>query len=109
MCTLEQLKLGLLRYGESEFTSKVNGFRKVVVSLAITSIVSSLEGKINENMKYLESAGFYTNGLVNTEKLYSDIKEIFDREGKIIEHLPYFEDVTFTVEDLDKLKRFIGD
>lgn len=107
MCTLEQLKLGLIRYGESEFTSKVNGFKKVVVSLAITSIVSSLEVKINEKRAILESAGYLHEGLVNTEKLYEDIKQIFDKEGKIIEHLPYFEDVTFTVADLDKLRSLI--
>lgn len=107
MCTLEQLKLGLLRYGESEFTSKVNGFRKVVVSLAITSIVSTLEVKVNENRTYLESADYLHEGLVNTEKLYNDIRQLFDKEGKIIEHLPYFEDVTFTVADLDKLRSLI--
>lgn len=109
MCTLEQLKLALLRYGESEFTSKVSGFRKVVVSLAITSIVSSLEVKVKENHKFLESADYIHEGLVNSEKLYEDVRRVFEKEGKIIEHLPYFEDVTFTVEDLDKIKRFIGD
>ncbi len=109
MCTLEQLKLALLKYGDSEFTSKVNGFRKVVVSLAITSIVSSLDGKVNENRKILESAGFIRDGLVDTDKLYTDIKQIFEKEGKIIQHLPYFEDVTFTVDDLEKLKALIGD
>lgn len=109
MVTLEQLKLGLLKYGESEFTSKVNGFRKVVVSLSITSLTASLEKKVNENWKMLESAGYLTNGLVDTDKLYSDIKQVFDKEGKIIEHLPYFEDVTFTIEDLEKLKTLIGD
>lgn len=109
MCTLEQLKLALLKYGDSEFTSKVNGFRKVVVSLAITSIVSSLDGKVNENRKILESVGFIRDGLVDTDKLYTDIKQIFEKEGKIIQHLPYFEDVTFTVDDLEKLKALIGD
>lgn len=105
MCTLEQLKLGISRYAESEFTSKVNGFRKVMVVLAVTSLVSSLEQKVNENRKYLESADYIHDGLVNTEKLYNDIKQVFDKEGKIIEHLPYFEDVTFTVADLDKLRQ----
>lgn len=108
MVTLEQLKLGLLKYGESEFASKVNGLRKVVVSLAITSLAASLEKKVNENWKMLESAGYLTNGLVDTDKLYSDIKQVFDKEGKIIEHLPYFEDVTFTIDDLEKLKTLIG-
>lgn len=107
MVTLEQVKLGLLKYGDSEFTSKVNGFRKVVVSLAITSIVSSLEVKVNENRKFLESAGYIKNGLVDTGKLYEDIKPIFEKEGKIVEHLPYFEDVTFTLSDLDKLRSLI--
>ncbi len=107
MVTLEQVKLGLLKYGDSEFTSKVNGFRKVVVSLAITSIVSSLEVKVNENRKILESAGYIKNGLVDTDKLYEDIKPVFEKEGKIVEHLPYFEDVTFTLSDLDKLRSLI--
>lgn len=107
MVTLEQLKLGLLKYGDSEFTSKVNGFRKVVVSLAITSIVASLEVKVNDNRKMLESAGYIKEGLVDIDKLYEDIKPIFEKEGKIVEHLPYFEDVTFSLEDLEKLRRLI--
>lgn len=107
MVTLEQVKLGLLKYGDSEFTSKVNGFKKVIVSLAITSIVSSLEVKVNENRKILESAGYISNGLVDVDKLYEDIKAVFEKEGKIVEHLPYFEDVTFSFEDLEKLKRII--
>lgn len=109
MVTLEQFKLALIKYGDSEFTSKVNGFRKVVVSLAITSIVSSLESKVNGNRKMLESAGYLTNGLVDTDKLYADIRQVFEKEGKIIEHLPYFEDVTFTMNDLEKLKVLMGD
>lgn len=107
MVTLEQVKLGLLRYGDSEFTSKVNGFRKVVVSLAITSIVSSLEVKVNENRRALESGGYINNGLVDIDKLYEDIKPIFEKEGKVVEHLPYFEDATFTISDLDKLRSII--
>ncbi len=109
MCTLEQFKLALLKYGDSEFTSKVNGLRKVVVSLAITSLVSSLDVKLNDNRKTLESADYIHEGLINTDKLYTDIRQIFEKEGKIIEHLPYFEDVTFTVDDLEKLKALIGD
>ncbi len=107
MVTLEQLKLGLLKYGDSEFTSRVNGFRKVVVFLAITSIVASLEVKVNDNRKMLESAGYIKEGLVDIDKLYEDIKPIFEKEGKIVEHLPYFEDVTFSLEDLEKLRRLI--
>ena len=80
--------------------------RKIVV-LSVTSLISSLEAKVNENRKYLESADYIHEGLVNTEKLYTDIKQVFDKEGKIIEHLPYFEDVTFTVADLDKLRSLI--
>lgn len=108
MVTLEQTKLGLEKYVESEFVSKVPGIKKVGVVLATSAIISWVEQKIITNKDIIVAGGFMTSdNMVDIDKVYTEVKKVFDREGKLVEHLPLFEDVTFTVADVDKVYKLI--
>lgn len=108
MVTLEQTKLGLEKYGESEFVSKVPGIKKLGVAIAASALISWLEQKVLDNKEVFVAGGFMTtDSMVNIDKVYDVVKKVFDTEGKLIEHLPLFEDVTFTIADADKVYKLI--
>lgn len=108
--TLNQIKQGLARYIDAEFTSKLQGFKKWIVPLGAVAVISSkLDSLVTEsNIEMLKSIGYVSeDGLFDMDKIYSDFISIARAQGSVTENLPMLGDVTFSERDIDALRRYI--
>jgi hypothetical protein len=108
MITHEQLRLALTRYIDAEFVQKVPGLKKWLVVLAVPEILSTFDKMMEENKEMLIARSYmHPNGMIDIDRVYQEIRQIAHETGEVIEHLPLFGDVKFSVEDIDKLHRMI--
>lgn len=104
MVTKEQFKAGVAQYIEQEFIAKVGGLKKWMLVLAGTEIMSRMDEMIS---KLPENHYVTKDGMIDIDKLYSDMSKVVQRTGDVTEHFPLIGDVKFTSKDIDELYRYI--
>lgn len=108
MVTLEQFKKGLYKYIDDTFISKIPGLKKWGIVWIVESYLNKYETVLLQNRQFLIDAGCITeDGMIDIDKLYSEFMDISKRYGKVTEHLPLFDDTTFSELDIEELKRCI--
>jgi hypothetical protein len=107
--TIEQMKEGLARYIDAEFTSRLQGFSKWVVPIASTAIINKkADSLLSENKEILMSLGYMTpDGMIDIDKISNDLIAVANSTGPVTEHFPILGDVTFSASDIESLKRHI--
>lgn len=109
--TLDQIKQGVGRYIDAEFTCKLQGFKKWIVPLGAVVVVSSkLDSLMTQpNLEMLKSIGYVSDdGLFDIDRIYSDFIAIAKSQGSVTENLPMLGDVTFSERDIEALRRYIS-
>lgn len=102
--TMDQLVSGMSKYADQEIIAKVSGVRKWLVALATPAVMMSVSDMILKNKDTLVKAGYMTeDGMVDIERLYTDVSGIARKTGSVTEHLPVLGDVTFSEQDIERL------
>lgn len=108
--TIDQLKQGIGRYIDAEFTSKLQGFRKWIIPLGAAAIVNSkIDSLLTEkNYEMLHSTGYISeDGMVDIDRLFMDLSRVAREQGSVTENIPMIGDVTFSEADIASLRRHI--
>ena len=109
MVTQEQLKEGIARYADVELANKTAGLKKWIIPMVVPSLIIELQCFINNHADMLKRCGYLSeDGLVDIDRITSEAKHIAMEKGKVTEHFPILGDITFSVEDIDLLRRHIG-
>lgn len=108
MVTLEQTKAGIASYIEREIIAKIQGAKKWMVALSVPSILALIDETTEKNKGILIRSGYLTeDGMVDIDKLYSELRLIASKTGTVTEHFPIIGDVMFSISDIDSLKSCI--
>lgn len=108
--TIDQIKQGIGRYIDAEFTSKLQGFRKWIIPLSAMAVVNSrIDAMLTqENYPILIDSGYISeDGLVDIDRLFADLTEVARAQGTVTENIPMIGDVTFSEADIASLRRHI--
>ena len=104
MVTKEQFKNGVLRYVDNEIANKVGGVRKWLVIIASTEMTANMDSLLSK----LPKNGYVQNdGMIDIDRLYTDMHRIAEQTGPVTEHIPVIGDVTFNTSDIESLYRYI--
>ena len=108
--TIDQMKMGVAKYIDSEIATKISGMGKWLIPIAGSAIISSkLDPMLKENHEMLKHMGYMTEDyLIEIDKVYSDFKRVSHEKGAITEHFPLIGSITFTEADVDAFRRYIG-
>lgn len=96
--TSDQLKEGLARYIDDEFTSRLQGFSKWVIPVASAAIINNkMDALLSGNKDLMISLGYMSqDGLIDIDRLAADFISVAGSKGPVTEHFPLIGDVTFT-------------
>lgn len=111
MVTIEQVKDGIGRYIDAEFTARLQGFRKWIIPLGAAALVNQkLDAMLSgEGAEMVKSLGYMTEDrMIDIDRLYADMLSIARSKGSITEHFPILGDVTFSEADIESLRRHIS-
>ena len=104
MVTKEKFKTGICAYVERELVPKVRGVRKWMLLLGTIEILNNSDSYIKkmESTSYVQS-----DGMIDIDKLYSDLHPIAEETGPVTEHIPLIGDVSFNARDIELLYKYI--
>lgn len=104
MVTKEQFKNGVLRYVDNEIANKVGGVRKWLVIIASTEMTANMDSLLS---KLPKNGYVQEDGMIDIDRLYTDMHRIAEQTGPVTEHIPVIGDVTFNTSDIESLYRYI--
>ena len=110
MVTVDQIKQGIARYIDAEFTSRLQGMKKWLVPIAAAAVVNAkIDSFASTGRPMLIAAGYMSeDGMVDIDRLYSDIIDVARKQGAVTENFPILGDVTFSEQDINSLRRMIS-
>lgn len=104
MVTKEQFKSGLIKYIENEIVAKADGLKKWGILLAVTDML----GNVDNVLKKLPKNGYVqVDGMMDIDKLYTDMHKIAESTGPVTQHFPVIGDITFNTSDIESIYRYI--
>ena len=108
--SVSQVEHGLLRYIDEEFVQKMDGLTKWIVMGAVELVTAKAEHIaetiINHPMvKAVELVD--DNGMIDLDMLYESMMKAANKTGAVVEHFPLIGAVTFTHDDIEKLRKRI--
>jgi hypothetical protein len=109
MVTVDQVKQGIARYIDAEFTSRLQGMKKWLVPIAAAAVVNAkIDALASTGRPMLIASGYMSeDGMVDIDRLYSDLVSVARRQGSVTENFPILGDVTFSESDIDSIRRMI--
>ena len=110
MVTVDQVKQGIVRYIDAEFTSKLQGMKKWLVPIAAAAVVNAkIDALASTGRPMLVAAGYMAeDGMIDIDRIYSDLIDVARKQGAVTENLPVLGDVTFSESDINSLRRMIS-
>lgn len=109
MVTQEQLKEGIARYADLELANKTAGLKKWIIPMAVPPLMVELTCFIQKHSDMLRRCGYMSeDGLIDVEKLTDDAKRVAMEKGKVTEHFPILGDITFSIDDIELLRKHIN-
>lgn len=101
---------GISKYINKEIISGMNDLQEIVARIAVGRVLENHD-KIKE---YLSSNGIIrtlgiidSDGCVDVDALFSEIKREIERKGKLTIAIPMFGKMTFTPNDVDTIKQYV--
>ncbi|MBQ5825155.1 MAG: hypothetical protein IIW48_10175 [Clostridia bacterium] len=101
---LERVLNGIARYLDREIYAGMNNWQEVIARIAVSRMLNnkSLENMLNN--PYMRTFAIIdTEGNVDVDGLYRDLRTYISNKGKIEIELPIFGKFTFTESDVDSL------
>lgn len=106
MISQERAIEGLTEYFEKEIIAKIGGLRKWGLDAVKQDLVETYVCKHLDTLDYIRCRD--ENGMINAEKLISQLIVSAKKFGPAVEHFPIVGDITFTEKDLIALGRYLG-
>ena len=102
---IERVMNGVVRYMDREIYSNMNDWQEVVARLAVSRLLGNrnLENTLMNNAYIRTFAIVDSDGNVDVDGLYRDLKTLVQQKGKIEISLPIFGKYTFHETDVDNL------
>ena len=102
---IERVMNGIARYMDREIYSNMNDWQEVVARLAVSRLLGNrnLENTLMNNAYIRTFAIVDSDGNVDVDGLYRDLKTLVQQKGKIEISLPIFGKYTFHETDVDNL------
>ncbi len=110
MVTMDQVKRGLARYVDEEFTSKINGWQKWAVGAGAAMALENMESTaaaLRENPAVQAMGIFDAAGNVDMDRLYTFLKAQAQK-SPVTTRIPIVGNVTLNETDVDKLYALIS-
>lgn len=109
MVSMEQVKRGIARYLDEEFTNKMNGWQKWVFGVGSAMLLENFSTVINNLKKnpmveYIQL--FDESGNVAVERIHQHLRAQA-RKGPITFDIPMLGSITLNDADVEKLYQFI--
>ena len=106
----EKVLNGILKYLNNQIYSNMNDWQEVLARIAVSRVVGNgqqLKDTLLNNA-YIKTFGIMdSNGVIDVDGLFSDLKEQISQKGKITFTIPAFGKFTFTPEDVEILYKTI--
>lgn len=101
----DRVLYGINKYLDKEIYAGMNDWQEVVARIAVSRIIgnNNLEQTLLGNSYIKTFAIADTEGNIDVEGLYRDLKKLIQAKGKIEIELPIFGKFTFTESDVDCL------
>jgi hypothetical protein len=101
----DRVLYGINKYLDKEIYAGMNDWQEVVARIAVSRIIgnNNLEQTLLGNPYIKTFAIADTEGNIDVEGLYRDLKKLIQAKGKIEIELPIFGKFTFTESDVDCL------
>ena len=101
----DRVLYGINKYLDKEIYAGMNDWQEVVARIAVSRIIgnNNLEQTLLGNPYIKTFAIADTEGNIDAEGLYRDLKKLIQAKGKIEIELPIFGKFTFTESDVDCL------
>jgi hypothetical protein len=101
----DRVLYGINKYLDKEIYAGMNDWQEVVARIAVSRIIGNknLEQTLLGNPYIKTFAIADTEGNIDVEGLYRDLKKLIQAKGKIEIELPIFGKFTFTESDVDCL------
>ena len=102
---IERVMNGVARYMDREIYSNMNDWQEVVARLAVSRLLGNrnLENTLMNNAYIRTFAIVDSDGNVDVDGLYRDLKTLVQQKGKVEISLPIFGKYTFHETDVDNL------
>ena len=102
---IERVMNGIARYMDREIYSNMNDWQEVVARLAVSRLLGNrnLENTLMNNAYIRTFAIVDSDGNVDVDGLYRDLKTLVQQKGKVEISLPIFGKYTFHETDVDNL------
>ena len=109
MANMEQIKRGVARYFDEEFTNKITGWQKWVFGAAVAMYIENLGTTIERltSNDVVKALGVIDGtGSVDVEKLYKHLMKQAQK-GPVTFTIPMIGAVTLSAADVEKLYTFV--
>lgn len=105
MVNIERVMNGIARYMDREIYANMNDWQEVVARLAVSRLLGNrnLENTLMNNSYIRTFAIVDSDGNVDVDGLYRDLRALVQQKGKIEISLPIFGKYTFHENDVDNL------
>ena len=102
---IERVMNGIARYMDREIYSNMNDWQEVVARLAVSRLLGNRNlGNTLINNPYIRTFAIVdSDGNVDVDGLYRDLRTLVQQKGKIEISLPIFGKYTFHETDVDNL------
>lgn len=110
MYTSEQVLNGIVKYIDNEVLSKLDTKGKIFLGTGITIAMKNSSEVLNriQNNEIVKSLGIVDeNGQFDIELVAENLKENASKYGKMQFNVPIIGTLTFTPDDVDKIKDYI--
>jgi hypothetical protein len=100
---------GLSKYVNHEIVSGMNDLQEIMARIAINRILADHE-KIKETLcenGVIRAMGIIdSDGYVDVDYLFDEIKKEIERKGKLVISIPMFGKITFNPSDIETIKQY---
>lgn len=110
MYTIEQIVCGLSKFVDNEILPKMDTKSKIIVGTVISIAFKKykvIDQKIKENEMAKTIGVVDENGQYDVDTIADTLKENAEKFGKVQINIPVAGTMTFSADDIEKLKQYI--
>lgn len=101
---LDRVLNGVARYLDKEIYAGMNDWQEILARIAVSRVLDNKNIENLMNNPYLKTFAIAdTEGNIDVDGLYRDLKRLIQAKGKVEITLPMFGKFTFTESDVDCL------
>jgi hypothetical protein len=101
---------GLSKYINSEILGNMNDLQEIVARIAIGRVLENrdkIKDVLSSNGVVMTLGIIDSDGLVDVDTLFCEVKREIERKGKLTLSIPMFGKLTFNPTDVDTIKYYI--